>query len=336
MRVDHGSHRLHPATPPALLADLRALLGADLQTRPRHGRLRVAGRWVGFPLRPAELARALPPRLIGRIGAEALTAPVRRREPPSFAAALRKGLGPDALRAALRAVRREALGPPRRPDLRRPGGQAGHRRHAVEGGRPGAAPGPLRPDRPGPGLPLPAARLRPDRRGAGRRGGRRPAPRSGLGSEVTEVGHGARRGRGAHRGRRGRSRPGTRSRTVPLPLLARLAAPGPPAQVLEDAARLRFRAMVLVYLVHQGGRWTPYDAHYFPGPETPVTRVSRAGQLPASPRRTPTTAPCCAPRSRARSATRCGTASDEDLAGAGGRRRCGSPACRRYVAAPWS
>jgi protoporphyrinogen oxidase len=26
--------------------------------------------------------------------------------------------------------------------------------------------------------------------------------------------------------------------------------------------------------VHRGGRWTPYDAHYFPGPETPVTRVS--------------------------------------------------------------
>src|SRR5215217_2878008 len=94
VRVDHGSHRLHPATPPALLADLRALLGPDLQMRPRHGRLRLAGRWVGFPLRPVELVRAMPSRLIGRIGAEALTAPVRGREPPSFAAALRKGLGP--------------------------------------------------------------------------------------------------------------------------------------------------------------------------------------------------------------------------------------------------
>nr|MBA2769353.1 NAD(P)-binding protein [Sporichthyaceae bacterium] len=27
VRVDHGSHRLHPATPAALLADLRGLLG---------------------------------------------------------------------------------------------------------------------------------------------------------------------------------------------------------------------------------------------------------------------------------------------------------------------
>jgi protoporphyrinogen oxidase len=62
--------------------------------------------------------------------------------------------------------------------------------------------------------------------------------------------------------------------TVPLPVLARLARPGPTAGVLADAARLRFRAMVLVYLVHGGGRWTPYDAHYLPGPGTPVTRLS--------------------------------------------------------------
>jgi protoporphyrinogen oxidase len=32
--------------------------------------------------------------------------------------------------------------------------------------------------------------------------------------------------------------------------------------------------MVLVYLVHTGGRWTEFDAHYLPGPETPVTRLS--------------------------------------------------------------
>ncbi|MGH3801393.1 MAG: NAD(P)-binding protein, partial [Pseudonocardiaceae bacterium] len=43
VRVDHGSHRLHPATPPAVLADLRGLLGEDLQCRPRNGRLRIAG-----------------------------------------------------------------------------------------------------------------------------------------------------------------------------------------------------------------------------------------------------------------------------------------------------
>ena len=52
--------------------------------------------------------------------------------------------------------------------------------------------------------------------------------------------------------------------------------------MLADAGRLRFRAMVLVYLVHAGGRWTPYDAHYLPGPETPVTRVSEPANYRAS------------------------------------------------------
>jgi hypothetical protein len=54
--------------------------------------------------------------------------------------------------------------------------------------------------------------------------------------------------------------------TLPLTVLARIAN-GP-------ATPLRFRAMRLAYVVHGGGRWTPYDAHYLPGPETPITRLS--------------------------------------------------------------
>ena len=60
-RVDHGSHRLHPSTPPRLIADLRSMLGPDLQTRPRNGRLRIEGRWIGFPLQAGELTRELLP-----------------------------------------------------------------------------------------------------------------------------------------------------------------------------------------------------------------------------------------------------------------------------------
>jgi phytoene dehydrogenase-like protein len=64
LRVDHGSHRLHPSTPPPLIADLRSLLGSDLQTRPRNGRLRIVGRWVGFPLHAGQLARELPASMV--------------------------------------------------------------------------------------------------------------------------------------------------------------------------------------------------------------------------------------------------------------------------------
>ena len=52
VRVDFGSHRLHPSTPPERLAEVRGLLGDDLQVRPRNGRIRLAGRWLRFPLRP--------------------------------------------------------------------------------------------------------------------------------------------------------------------------------------------------------------------------------------------------------------------------------------------
>jgi protoporphyrinogen oxidase len=62
--------------------------------------------------------------------------------------------------------------------------------------------------------------------------------------------------------------------TLPLPVLARISRPAPSLTDIESASRLRFRAMLLVYVVHGGGRWTPYDAHYIPGPETPITRIS--------------------------------------------------------------
>ena len=37
--VDFGSHRLHPASDPAILEMIRKLTGDDLLERPRHGRI---------------------------------------------------------------------------------------------------------------------------------------------------------------------------------------------------------------------------------------------------------------------------------------------------------
>ena len=50
VRVDHGRHRLHRGTPPAVLSELQRRLGDDLQLRPRHGRLRFAGHWLELTL----------------------------------------------------------------------------------------------------------------------------------------------------------------------------------------------------------------------------------------------------------------------------------------------
>ena len=272
VRVDHGSHRLHPATPARLLADLRDLLGADLQTRPRNGRLRVAGTWVGFPLRPAELLRALPAAMTARIALEALTAPLRTSTPPSFAATLRKGLGPTLYREMYATYARKLWGLP------------GEAISADQAAKRVTADTPWK-------VAARVTRLeRSARAGQGRvfhyprRGfgqivealadaARAAGAQIRLGATVTQIAH-------DHGGVRvttadgGEVRAGHAFSTLPLTALARLCRPGAAEGVADAASRLRFRAMVLVYLEHRGGRWTPYDAHYLPGDGTPVTRLS--------------------------------------------------------------
>ena len=96
LRVDFGSHRLHPACAPEILSDIRSLLGADLLDRPRHGRIRLRGRWIHFPLKPLDLALRLPPAFaLGTAGD--LVARLLPRgaaaEEESFATVLLRGLG---------------------------------------------------------------------------------------------------------------------------------------------------------------------------------------------------------------------------------------------------
>ena len=62
--------------------------------------------------------------------------------------------------------------------------------------------------------------------------------------------------------------------TIPVTALVRSIRPAAPAAVLDSAAALRFRSMILVYLVLETGRFTEFDAHYFPGPDVAITRLS--------------------------------------------------------------
>ncbi|MCU1499484.1 MAG: Protoporphyrinogen oxidase-like protein, partial [Acidimicrobiales bacterium] len=94
LRVDLGSHRLHPSTPPAILGRLRHLLGDDLQTRPRNGRIHLAGRWLGFPLRTGDLLRNTPRPFALGAARDALTGPLRTAGADTFAEVVRAGLGP--------------------------------------------------------------------------------------------------------------------------------------------------------------------------------------------------------------------------------------------------
>jgi protoporphyrinogen oxidase len=62
--------------------------------------------------------------------------------------------------------------------------------------------------------------------------------------------------------------------TLPMTALPRLVQGTHPQAVVEAAGHLPLRALVLVYLVLDQDHWTAFDAHYLPGRETPVTRIS--------------------------------------------------------------
>jgi protoporphyrinogen oxidase len=62
--------------------------------------------------------------------------------------------------------------------------------------------------------------------------------------------------------------------TLAAPALARSLEPAPPTEVQEALECCRNRAVVLAYLVVGRDRFSPFDAHYFPGPETRIARLS--------------------------------------------------------------
>jgi protoporphyrinogen oxidase len=268
IRVDHGSHRLHPAIDLRVLADLRGLLGEELQRRPRNGRIFLEGRWIRFPLRPADLARRLPPSFAAGAARDAATGWARRPRADTFAEVLRAGLGPTMCERFYFPYARKLWG----LDPSELAGEQARRR--VTAGSP-------------------ARLLARVARGAGG-GGFFWYPRRGFGTiserladAAAAAGAELRFGAAVEKVCLGdRAGPTvtlaggqtvTAARvwsTIPLPALARIAEPAPSDELVAAAGRLDFRAMLLVYLVLDGGRYSPYDAHYLPDPGTPVTRVS--------------------------------------------------------------
>jgi protoporphyrinogen oxidase len=270
LRVDHGSHRLHPATPPEMLGALRELLGTDLQTRPRHGRIRLLDRWLAFPLRTGDLLRRTPRRFAARAAVDAATGPLRRPRADTFAEVVRAGLGPAVLDAFYGPYARK-LWDADAADL---AGELARRRVSAAS---------------------PADIVRRLARGA--RGGGRTFlyPRRGFGA-IAEALAEAAVGAGADL-RLGRAVTGLRRHadgggwtvavdgngaldadqvwsTAPLPALVGMVDPPAPDEAVAAASGLRHRALVLLYLVLDRPQWTEFDAHYFPGPEVLAARVS--------------------------------------------------------------
>jgi protoporphyrinogen oxidase len=266
-RVDHGSHRLHPATDPVILAALGALLDGELQRRARHGRLRLDGRWLDFPLRASDLARSLPPRLAARMAADAVLAPTRRGG-STFPEIVTAGLGPTVAAHFYLPYARKLFGVD-------PGELDGELARRRVSGRSAVAV---------------VRRLATPRSGGGRTF---HYPRRGFGQipDALAAAAGA-TGVSFRLGATVRAvalRPDgvtvtlddgtevTGARlwsTIPTGALAGLATPAPSAAVAAAASSLTYRAMVLVYLALDRPRYTAFDAHYLPSGAHPVSRLS--------------------------------------------------------------
>ncbi len=281
-RLDYGSHRLHPACEPHILDDIRALLGDDLLDRPRHGRINLRGRWIHFPLKPVDLLLRLDPGFAAGVARDAAGKLLRSNgtgdiAKESFASVLEANLGPTICHEFYFPYAEKIWGV--EPDQL----SATQARRRVSAGSfaklikkvASAVPG-LKP----PGS------------------GRFYYPRKGFG-QITEAFAEAAVAAGAD------FRLATPVRqlippagsepwkvvcgsegsetelaadyvwsTIPISALARLMSSRVPERVEQAAGSISYRAMLLIYLHLETQQFTPFDAHYFPGRTTAITRLS--------------------------------------------------------------
>jgi protoporphyrinogen oxidase len=279
VRADFGSHRLHPSCEPAILADIRRLLGDDLLDRPRHGRIRLRGRWIHFPLKPVDLVFSLPPAFaLGTFGdvVRKAVGGGKTGGPESFASVLHKGLGATICRDFYFPYARKIWG--REPEEL----SAIQARRRVKAGSLGkmvkkvlsAVPG-LKPKG--------AGRFYYPRGGFGQivesyaRAAREQGADLRLGASVEAV-HLLPEGGAEVEYRTGEATQRVRAdhvwSTLPVTHLARAVRPQAPEEVRKACERIGYRSMILIYLVVGRRQFTEYDAHYFPEADVPITRLS--------------------------------------------------------------
>jgi protoporphyrinogen oxidase len=278
--VDFGSHRLHPACDPVVLADIKGFLGPDLRERPRHGRIRIRGRWVRFPLRPWDLAVKLDPSFqLGALRDAASRMVHRRDEPPgNFGEALLDRLGPTICEAFYFPYARKIWG------LEPEALSTEQAQRRVSANTPWKLVRKILAQFPGLATPG-AGRFYYPRKGFGQiADGYAEAAREGgaelilgWGAEVVTPPSSEEEPWTVVARRDGEERILSGDHlwsTIPLTLLAKMIHPKLSDEVLRAASVLRHRAMVLVYLELLVHRFTPFDAHYFPGKEVLITRLS--------------------------------------------------------------
>ena len=268
--LDYGSHRLHHAVDPQILADIQKLLGDDFRNRERHGRIRLRGQWLHFPIRALDLLKRLDKGFaLGMLRDMAARKVSKRPEGDTFASVLLSNLGPTMCHHFYFPYARKLWG--REPE-ELSGIQA--RKRVTAGSFTKLLKRLVKP--PGGGY------FYYMRRGYGQiseayaDAGRAAGAEILTGWAVTKV---ARNDSGwtvtaECNSERKEFRADHVWSTIPTTLLAKMSNPAPEPDVLKAAEQIDFRSMVLVYLQLDVDQFTTTDAHYFPEANVRVTRVS--------------------------------------------------------------
>jgi len=274
--VDFGSHRLHPACAPDILADIRAMLGPDLLLRPRHGRIRLRRRWIHFPLRPFDLLARLPPSFMAGVLGDTIkkVAGGRPNGNDTFASVLERGLGRTICHEFYFPYAQKIWGvapndlDPTQAQRRVSAGSIGKLVRKALGAATGA-----KSEHVGRFF-YPSGGFRQISEAYYRACVERGVDVR-LGCPVKSIEVCAGRVRAVTVGdNEAALHSSFVLATIPLPALVRMVKPSVPDEILCSASALEYRSMLLIYLVLETDRFTEYDAHYFPEADVAITRLS--------------------------------------------------------------
>ncbi len=287
---DFGSHRLHPATSVEIMNDLKELLGDDLLNRPRNGRIRLLGEFLKFPLNPVDLLLHTPPAFVFGFLTDMLTKPFQKKHKPprSFADALLDGLGKTICTTFYFPYARKLWG--KNPeDI-----------SVIQAQRRVSANSTLKIIKKIfsflPGIKREnTGRFYYPRKGYGQIG-------DALAKEVEKLGGKILLSSSAEEIIVKENRPSVLKlrkenndsvefihincdflfSTIPISVLARLIKPLPPKEITDACKKLKYRSMILHYLLFETGQFTPFDAHYLPGNNVIISRISEPKNYSAS------------------------------------------------------
>ncbi len=275
--LDYGSHRLHPVTEPEVLHDIQSFLGEDLLDRPRHGRIRLRGRWVHFPLKPMDLVFHLNPGFALGAAGDMVKKTIfgKGDEGETFGSILRANLGATICDDFYFPYARKIWG-------LAPEEMAGiQARRRVSAGSFGKLLKKVFGQVPGFKAKM-SGRFYYPRHGFGAITQAYADQAEKLGAEIAlrtqvrnlEQNEGGWQIRAANEDASREEQFDQVWSTIPLTTLTKILGDQVPEDVVAARENISYRAMILVYLELETHQFTEFDAHYFPEANLLLTRLS--------------------------------------------------------------